>query len=210
MKTTLIAAIAASMLFSSASIAESGEQPQEILMPELPLENVISAATLKKYNLYELSDHQKNGIKSAILINYVQGYKKGIKEITEGGSATILSNARMDMPVRVSLSGVDRLGKQLSYKLKDKIEKSSSLHTSYDDEMLIEVSLVTLDVDDDDPGRYTTYSASWLWSNPQLAYPFYLTTIVGTCGSNRIESCADNLVAETHSQAEKIFKTLKN
>lgn len=118
-------------------------------------------------------------------------------------------NAEMDMPVRISSTADDTVGKRLVYAVQEGIEKSSSLHVTYDSELSIGLSIVTLEGDRDRPGNFTTYSVAWLWHNPEQLWPYYLTSSVGTCGSNRVESCAHGLVANTHSEAEKIFKLIK-
>jgi hypothetical protein len=122
---------------------------------------------------------------------------------------SVVVNAEMDMPVRVSSTADDNVGKRLVYAVQEGIEKSSSLHITYDSELSIGFSIVTLEGDRDHPGYFTTYSVTWLWHNPEQLLPYYLTSSVGTCGSDRVESCAHGLVADTHSEAEKIFKLIK-
>lgn len=122
---------------------------------------------------------------------------------------SVVVNAEMDMPVRVSSTADDTVGKRLVYAVQEGIEKSSSLHVTYDSELSIGFSIVTLEGDRDRPGSFTTYSVTWLWHNPEQLWPYYLTSSVGTCGANRVESCAHSLIADTHSEAEKIFKFIK-
>ena len=122
---------------------------------------------------------------------------------------SVVVNAEMDMPVRVSSTGDDSVGKRLVYAVQEGIEKSSSLHITYDNELSIGLSIVTLEGDRENPGNFTTYCVTWLWHNPKQPWPYYLTSAVGTCGSKRVEECAHGLVADTHSEAEKIFKLIK-
>ena len=60
------------------------------------------------------------------------------------------------------------------------------------------------------PSQVTTvYFAVWLWNNPAQPFPLFLTSSVGLCGGNRIQGCAQDLLAKTDEEREQIAKLLK-
>lgn len=121
----------------------------------------------------------------------------------------VVSNSfAMDMPVAIDATADDSVGKRLVYQIKEGINRSTSMHITLEEELGMGLKIVTLEGDRDTPGNYTTYSVTWTWINPEQVFPFYLTSSVGVCGSSRVESVAESLVADTHETAETILKML--
>jgi hypothetical protein len=115
-----------------------------------------------------------------------------------------------DMPIEVAHTGDDTVGKKLVYFLKESIQASSSMHLyTSDDSLRIQLSIVTLEDNPKNPGSSSVYSVTWLWNNEQTLWPYYLTSSVGYCGSDRVKSCAESLTAGTYEEAEKIFKLME-
>jgi hypothetical protein len=109
-----------------------------------------------------------------------------------------------DIPVEVIESGEDRLGRRLVYLLKEGINKSSSMHITYNkDELRITVRILT--VANGAPKSATAYGASFLISRPkELA--IYDSSTVGYCGADRLQECADSLVVDAYNLAEEVHK----
>jgi len=81
------------------------------------------------------------------------------------------------------------------------------------DDAVITIHIVTLDPDSNTQGRntQTVYSAVWTAKTlHESPVEMYLTSIVGTCGSNRINECSEGLVADTDENANFIKEVIKN
>jgi hypothetical protein len=113
------------------------------------------------------------------------------------------------IPVEVVATAEDSVGKRLVYFVKEGIRSSSSLDLTVDGILRIKLLIVTLDQNSSRPGYSTAYSVVVTWVNPQQPFPFYLTQYVGYCGSNRVQECAQGLVASTAEQAEFVVRMLK-
>jgi hypothetical protein len=102
------------------------------------------------------------------------------------------------VPVYVTMSGDDSVGNRLAYAVREGVRKSSSmtLVDSYKDSRFV-LSLVTLDPSREKDGYSTVYSAVYTFRTfHDKPVRMYLNTIVGTCGSSKIDSCANGLIAD--------------
>lgn len=105
-------------------------------------------------------------------------------------------------PVKTSVylqsTAEDRVGKTLSYEIREAIRRSAGLTLAdqADDARFI-LRLVTIDPDNrDSPGISTVYSAVYTMQTlHDTPVEMYLSSSVGTCGRNRTESCARSLTA---------------
>ena len=114
------------------------------------------------------------------------------------------------VPVQVVATSSDSVGQRLVYQLKEGIRRSTRLDLTDDAKLGMQLSVVTLEGDRSSPGSYTIYSVVWSWNNPeQNLFPFYLTSSVGNCGSNRVQACAEDLVADTDEQSTRVIQLLK-
>lgn len=111
------------------------------------------------------------------------------------------------MPVEVAATTDDSVGRRLVYALKEKIRDSSSLEFSLDDSATrMQARIVTLERDPNNIGSATVYSLVVTWVNPEQPFPFLITQYTGYCGTSRVESCADDLVAEISEQSDQLLK----
>lgn len=100
------------------------------------------------------------------------------------------------MAVYVEANTPDTVGTRLVYQLREQLRSSHGLRLAGAEAgSFMQISLVTLDPDDNN-GLRTIYSA--VITAHELGNPsarIYLTNIVGTCGGNRVTSCANSLAA---------------
>ena len=117
------------------------------------------------------------------------------------------SSALAQMSVQVLSTADDPVGARLVYALKEQIRQSSSLKLSLDpDEMGLQANIVTLEQNPRQPGNSTVYSLVITWHNPQIPFPYLINQYTGYCGSDRVRSCAENLVAEISDTSDKLVQ----
>ena len=110
------------------------------------------------------------------------------------------------VPVQVLETSEDSVGQRLTYNLKEQIRESRGLQIARDlQSQRMQFRIVTLDQNPSSPGNSTVYSAVTLWANPNVALPVFLDQQVGYCGSNRVDECAEALVASISKQADQII-----
>lgn len=117
--------------------------------------------------------------------------------------------------VRVSHDGErDAVGKKLVLALKEAIRSSASYEL--DDEASWRIGVVSLDIDDDSPGRYSAAAVVYAFSNPMAAcrtesgtildldmgYEVLVNTVAITVGSN-VASVAATLFADFDAAVSK-------
>lgn len=122
-----------------------------------------------------------------------------------------VSHAYSQMPVEVISQSEDLVGQRLVYFLKGNIRQSSSLALSYNDqEARLQVQIVTIDKDSSSPGYSTVYS---MGVPTETIFPYYLTSNVGYCGTQRVQESAEGLVADISKSADgliQLFQALMN
>ena len=106
----------------------------------------------------------------------------------------------------------DQVGSRLVYAIKEQIRKSAALELTEDEEVTparVGIHIVTIDRDKE--GRSTSYAVTWTVGTLHK-YPvdMFLTQAAGGCGVNRVEQCANGLVADTDKQAAFARRLLKN
>ena len=115
----------------------------------------------------------------------------------------------IDIPVAVDATTNDTVGKRLVYKIKEGINRSSTMHVTYKEEVGLGLHIVTLEGDRNNPGNYAMYSVTWTWINPEQFLPFYLNSLVGACGTKRVDEVAESIVADTKEQSEDVLKIVQ-
>lgn len=125
-----------------------------------------------------------------------------------------VSNAHAQTPVFVIGQAPDIVGSRLVYAVKEGIRRSSGLHfVERPQDGFIGLYIVSLDPDSDTAqrGLRTIYSVVWtLKSLGENQFNVYLTSIVGTCGANRVPEFADSIVAITDDEASKFLSLLQD
>jgi len=105
------------------------------------------------------------------------------------------------LPVYVSADcDNDTVGQRLVYKIREALRRSASmkLADTYS-ESIVQSSIVCLSPKESDRGVITRYSHAVTFMNSKGTYDYQLTHGVGTCGSDRVDSCADTIVASIDS-----------
>lgn len=119
-----------------------------------------------------------------------------------------LAAGNVVMPIEVSASGNDSVGRQLSYFIQQDLSASSTMRLTDSNELRIRLSLITLDADRQSPGYETVYSVVWTWINPKQAFPLFLNQSVGYCGEDRVQQCAETIVADTQSESDSVIRLI--
>lgn len=119
----------------------------------------------------------------------------------------ITKTAIAETPVEIISDTPDSAGQRLVFAAKERIRASSSLGIYFDQTVpRMQVRIVTLDQSPSNPGYSTVYSVVFLWNNPKLPFPIYLSQRVGYCGSKRVDECADRLVANIAEESEPMAR----
>ncbi len=104
----------------------------------------------------------------------------------------------------------DSVGQRIAYKIREGLRRSSSMKVadSYT-ESVVQMSLVCLSSSGDN-SSVSRYSYSITFLNTKGYYDYQLTHGVGYCGSQRVDECADGLVADIDSEVEKLKQRIGN
>jgi hypothetical protein len=125
-----------------------------------------------------------------------------------GGSAA--QDIQTPESIAVSHTGEDRVGNALIYEYREEINSSSQmeLEASAGADNSVRLSLVTLDPDEGQrlEGTSTIYSATWTYlvTDGSSTVELHLTSQVGFCGKDRVQSTARSLAAETDEQRRRV------
>ncbi|MDX5365756.1 MAG: hypothetical protein LPK90_05055 [Alphaproteobacteria bacterium] len=112
------------------------------------------------------------------------------------------------MPVIVRHSGDDPVGKRLAVEIKNSIRSSSIFTLVYSgDDAIYDIAVVTLDPDEVSNPTRTIYSVTLLIKNLE-GFDYYLTSMVGICGQQRLSVCADGIVQDLGVENEDILEAL--
>lgn len=108
----------------------------------------------------------------------------------------------------------DPVGRQIVYEMRELVRRSAGLRLAdLASEARFTVRLVTLDPDENtaSSGISTVYSAVYTMRTlHETPVDMYLDNRVGTCGRNRVESCAKRMVAAIDEQAVQFRALLKS
>lgn len=109
------------------------------------------------------------------------------------------------LPVSVNATADDMVGRSLVYKIKEELRRSASMRLVDTDEKGVQLVIVTLPRDSDNPSLSTVYSAVWTLEYGDV-YPAYIKSQVGYCGRDAVDSSAVTLVANT----DKVYEDFKS
>ena len=125
----------------------------------------------------------------------------------------LAQNQDRKIPISVSHTGDDSVGKQFAYSVREAIRASNGYRLTIPKDSAIRVSIVTID-----PERNTSSNSYWTAAaitytmrnfiplekgNPQTWYPIHLTTQVMTIGSQRTNEQARSVMATIDEQLDQ-------
>lgn len=117
------------------------------------------------------------------------------------------SSAFAQMPVQVISTADDSVGKRLIYSLKEQILQSSSLSLSLGQGRIgLQANIVTLEQNPLQPGVSTVYSLVVSWKSVDMPFPFLVDQYTGYCGTDRVRSCAESLVAAISEASDSLLR----
>ena len=110
--------------------------------------------------------------------------------------------------VFVGATADDDVGKALVVEVKNSIRSNPAFHLEYlESASLYKIMIVTIDPDSkySNSGTQTVYSTTLL-ANSGEYFDYYLTSLVGHCGSEVVESCAQKMVRSLSIQHEELVE----
>lgn len=120
-----------------------------------------------------------------------------------------------DNKVKISLyhSGEDIIGKRLAFSIREVIRSSSGYRLVPTNEAGMEIRLTSLDPDttNQKTGNWTVAAVAIVMTNffpyekgnPQTWYPIYMTSVLMTVGTQRVEEQAKSILATVDEELEK-------
>jgi len=121
-----------------------------------------------------------------------------------------LAQTETKTAVEVSASSNDLVGQRLVYQIKEGIRKSSNMRLTYDDESRLQLLIITLERDQINPGSSTIYSITWTYKMKGELLPYFVDNVLGTVGSMHVQEVADDKVAKTDDELERLMTFLKS
>jgi hypothetical protein len=114
-------------------------------------------------------------------------------------SAVALADSKVS--IYLTTSTPDAVGQRVVYALRESIARSNRYSLAYrDDDSLFQFRVVTLDPTSQNTGQSTVYSIVLTGSRiGEPSIKVYLDNIVGVCGGNRVESCANSIMSAADS-----------
>lgn len=103
---------------------------------------------------------------------------------------------KTSITVLVRYDGDDRIGQRLSSWFKEEIDRSSMMHTGYSSTAFT-ANMVTVPIRQDS----TAYSVAITRNKPPLE--IYITSVVGICSIDRLESCASEMAGFLRAAVEQ-------
>lgn len=126
--------------------------------------------------------------------------------------ASLCSSALAQSKVKIYISATtpDQTGQTLLYKLREQLARSSVYQiTGRDNDSLFQFRVVTLDPTEGNSGVSTVYSLVLTGSRlDDPSVKVYLSSWVGTCGRNRVDTCADNILGGADSSMQQTIDYL--
>ncbi len=123
------------------------------------------------------------------------------------------STASSQTAIWVHSTAEDTVGRQLAFELREAVRRSAAMSLAdRSQDGRIYVRLVTMDPDSSSGGASRTiYSAVWTMQTfHDTPVEMFLTSYVGTCGRQRVASCAQGLAAITDEQVTDLRRMLKD
>lgn len=116
-----------------------------------------------------------------------------------------LSQTATKTAVEVLSTSNDLAGQRLVYLIKEGIRKSSSMRLTYDDESRLQLHIVTLERNPQNPGSETVYTIAWTFKIKGEVYSYFLNNDIGFAGYLRLQEAADGEIAITDDQLSKFL-----
>lgn len=98
-------------------------------------------------------------------------------------------------------SGKDPVGERLAYHLRNGLRGSHAVNLVDSSKLRLGIYLVTITRDQRESG--TAYSITWTIGG--MEDDMYISSSVGVCGADVVQSCAEGLVADTDKRVTKIL-----
>lgn len=130
------------------------------------------------------------------------------RSLSSAALVTLCAAAWGQTPIEFIYTAEDSVGARLAYAVKEKLLSSKSLALSNNTGSRFQARLVTLDGDgrSSQSSNYTIYGVVFTFRFDAEPVPWYLNNFIGTCGVNRIENCADSIVARMSKEVDDIAK----
>jgi hypothetical protein len=105
----------------------------------------------------------------------------------------------------------DPVGERIAFKVREGLRRSSSMASvdTYSDSVM-QLSIVCIDPDKDKIGSISNYSYAITTTNTEGYYDFQITHGVGTCGTRRVDECAEGLVADIDKAISDAIRRVKD
>jgi len=114
---------------------------------------------------------------------------------------------RVPVVVNVQCEG-DTVGQRIAFKVREGLRASMSMQsTPTYQESALQFTIVCLDPDNDEQSVVSRYSYAITAKNKDGYYDFLLNHGLGSCGNNRVASCAEGLVADIDAALEHLKET---
>lgn len=111
------------------------------------------------------------------------------------------------LPVAISISAEDTVGRRLAFYVREEIAKSGSFAVVDEDfGRGFKVELVTIDPGSD--GVQTAYSLVILIAQKE-GFDLFVINYVGHCGADRVRDCAQRILGSLGEQVETIRQAVK-
>jgi hypothetical protein len=114
--------------------------------------------------------------------------------------------------ISIDATSNDDIGRQIVMLVRQKVASSPLMNfVSSNQYSSIKLKVVTLSGDNDQATEnFGVYTEVLLLHSPKNALDSYLTSSVGTCGRNKIEQCADSIVADLDQWGDVVRKAGTN
>ena len=100
--------------------------------------------------------------------------------------------------VKVFHGGDDIVGRQLVFEFKEALRRSAKFDLAGgNDVSIIEVVVLTLPLNPQAASNAAAYAVSWTLVLDTEPLPYHIDSKLGTCGVDRVESCARTILADT-------------
>lgn len=110
--------------------------------------------------------------------------------------------------IYLDFAGQDPLGKQLDFFLRERFRQSPTFREVFDPKQgAFVLHLTTIDPTFNNDGFSTSYSFAVTITNP-AGFDYYVTSLVGVCGSQKLTDCATSLFGNVGSVLEEIRRSL--
>lgn len=108
------------------------------------------------------------------------------------------------LPVEMITDSTSSVGNLLALAIKGRIADSQTLHMSRGTEDRLQLRFWAIDVLGHQTGVAASYAVTLTWTYSEFPMPVYFQTILGHCGSDRIEDCSAEVLEIVEKNAALI------